>query len=255
MVRGENVFAPPAERIFVGLKVVYGNLPMSSKGVLLVRRAEGVADDSNVSLVSITAASVGSNGTVAQHDATKASPYAAVCKNNRRESTASLIKSWTNATGSHRYSLCEEDAKFVENVFETSDLEPLTMDDPDPLALTTTERVLGSTGVVISVVGFACIGLGLSLRSLQIAVPGYILAPTGLLIFIGFLLVYQTSRRTMWNRNVIFRIDLEPSNGRSADTVSQGPRQGRGPTTPRGPVLASLGVAMEPSPTFEDTRL
>lgn len=67
--------------------------------------------------------------------------------------------------------------------------------DPD---LTTTTRVecwMATVGVLLSSLGFFCVCCGLSYRYLTVTLVGYVMAPIGVVIFVAFLFVYQTSRR------------------------------------------------------------
>lgn len=64
--------------------------------------------------------------------------------------------------------------------------------------MTSTTRVecwMATVGVLLSSVGFFCVCLGLSYRFLAVTLVGYVMAPVGVIVFVAFLFVYQTSRR------------------------------------------------------------
>lgn len=85
--------------------------------------------------------------------------------------------------------------------------------EPD---LTTTTRVecwMATVGILLSSLGFFCVCCGLSYRYLTVTLVGYVMAPVGIVIFVAFLFVYQTSRRiqcqavTMTAQGVLWKYD------------------------------------------------
>ncbi|KAH9365758.1 hypothetical protein HPB48_016856 [Haemaphysalis longicornis] len=67
--------------------------------------------------------------------------------------------------------------------------------DPDLTATTRVECWMATVGVLLSSLGFFCVCCGLSYRYLTVTLVGYVMAPIGIVIFVAFLFVYQTSRR------------------------------------------------------------
>lgn len=68
-------------------------------------------------------------------------------------------------------------------------------DEPDMMSMTRTELWMACTGILMSSLGFFCVCLGLSYRFLVVTLVGYVMAPVGVVVFVAFLFLYQTSRR------------------------------------------------------------
>ncbi|KAK8768116.1 hypothetical protein V5799_005108 [Amblyomma americanum] len=86
--------------------------------------------------------------------------------------------------------------------------------------MTATTRVecwMATVGVLLSSVGFFCVCLGLSYRFLVVTLVGYVMAPVGVVVFVAFLFVYQTSRRlqcqaaTSGEESVVLKCDRSNS--------------------------------------------
>lgn len=78
---------------------------------------------------------------------------------------------------------------------ETTTVTFLPADEPDMTSTTRAEFWMASTGILMSSVGFFCVCLGLSYRFLVVTLVGYVMAPVGVVVFVAFLFLYQTSRR------------------------------------------------------------
>lgn len=78
---------------------------------------------------------------------------------------------------------------------ETTTVTFVPADERDMTSTTRVECWLASTGILMSSVGFFCVCLGLSYRFLVVTLVGYVMAPVGVVVFVAFLFIYQTSRR------------------------------------------------------------
>ncbi|XP_075557372.1 uncharacterized protein LOC142589708 [Dermacentor variabilis] len=78
---------------------------------------------------------------------------------------------------------------------ETTTVTFFPADERDMTSTTRMECWLASTGILMSSVGFFCVCLGLSYRFLVVTLVGYVMAPVGVVVFVAFLFLYQTSRR------------------------------------------------------------
>ncbi|KAH7943091.1 hypothetical protein HPB52_004917 [Rhipicephalus sanguineus] len=78
---------------------------------------------------------------------------------------------------------------------ETTAVTIVPADEPDMMSMTTTELWMACTGILMSSLGFFCVCLGLSYRFLVVTLIGYVMAPVGVVVFVAFLFLYQTSRR------------------------------------------------------------
>lgn len=76
-------------------------------------------------------------------------------------------------------------------------------DEPDVMSMTRTESWMVTIGILLSSVGFFCVCLGLSYRFLVVTLVGYVMAPVGVVVFVAFLFLYQTSRRLKCQQDAV----------------------------------------------------